>query len=90
MLYVKVDWQRGDTMADVRYNVEHDITLNELSQIKKLLNELSDGETCTIVIDGVNQHNAESVFDVIDPDRFTFYTKGIGTNETQIIVKSKA
>ena len=73
-------------MADFRYTVGHDVDDNELHEIDNLLNRLQGNDTCTIIVDSVNQRNAEQVMRRID-DAYNYYTKGIGQDSTQIIVR---
>jgi hypothetical protein len=74
-------------LADFRYTVGHDVDDNELHEIDNLLNQLQGNDSCTIIVDSVDQRNAERVMRRIDDDAYNYYTKGIGQDSTQIIVK---
>lgn len=77
-------------MADYRYNVEHEVSYNELDELRSLLSELKGDDTCSVIIDGLNSRNADRVIATIDEDQFSYYTKGQGDeNDTQVIIKRK-
>jgi hypothetical protein len=79
----------GNFMADLRYNVNHDVDNNELREIRDLLSQLKSEDTCTILVDRVDSRNADRVIGNIDADEYDFYTKGIHEDQTQIIVTRK-
>jgi hypothetical protein len=76
-------------MADLRYNVNHDVDNNELQEIRGLLSQLKSDDTCTILVDRVDSLNADRVIGNIDGEIYNFYTKGIHEDQTQIIVTRK-
>ncbi|HJV44707.1 MAG TPA: hypothetical protein VJ824_03175 [Bacillota bacterium] len=77
-------------MADYRYNVNHDVSYNELDEIRDLLSGLKSDDTCSIIIDGINNRNADRVIATIDKELYSFFTRGIGDeNDTEIMIKRK-
>lgn len=69
-------------MADYRYNIMHDVNENEVEQIRKLLSQLKQNETCTIIVDHVGETNADRVLGAINGDHFEVYTRGINEDDT--------
>lgn len=76
-------------MADFRYNVMHEVDDNELRHIHQLLDELSQQDTLTIMVDHVNERTEDRIQGAIDRDRFDFYTRGINEDDTEFVVRRK-
>lgn len=76
-------------MADYRYNVMHDVNGNEQEQIRKLLSQLKQHDTCTIIVDHVGGTNADRVLGAINGEQFEVYTRGVNEDDTQFVVRRK-